>query len=465
MTGVGFLTEDPLVASDDWNVSYLDSPNNLSRHKVWNDSGVYWAFVFHDVCWHLLLGQVASSSHKHWTPPDIALQLFDYVYCLPWSRSNGIPTTHGFGDVSIRPRLSSASNMGFFLANPQARLHGDSYYALFGLPTYVPKYEPLGPEYRVDPSTDRFAHLPPEIITIIINFSHISDICNFRLASKTIANIAHRGRLPQSFWASRFAPDLELGFWFAGCPPTPGGDKTDWRNLYNRVRKGVQDILPLGHTRNRRHIWLSLRHATRCLLPMLDQRPLCRDGHTVDVAPPAHGYVEGQVAQGLERHCNQPDTDRGFRLIRRDQFVLFPKDAMARRVEMRVSFLVIHCTSYICGIRTMIYCGESPAREVSRTGIILLSTEVDLNMPQRHSLTEIQVTSALDGILGLNLRLEDEAGQEYSQVAGPTGNLPEGTDVTKLRPQKGCTTAGLIIGTDVSVFFVLWELSLHLHRL
>ncbi|KAI9880165.1 MAG: hypothetical protein M1830_004984 [Pleopsidium flavum] len=100
-----------------------------------------------------------------------------------------------------------------------------------------------------------FSQLPPEILDNILLHLQSKDLCNLRLASRTVATMP----LSQSFWASRFLPGFELATIFEVHSIEFRPQDRDWMSLYHRV-KALSTIPGLL---NRNRIW-------RILQPLVD---------------------------------------------------------------------------------------------------------------------------------------------------------------------------------------------------
>jgi hypothetical protein len=71
------------------------------------------------------------------------------------------------------------------------------------------------------------------------------------------------GRLPQKFWASRFSPEMDMGFVLAMDKNETGYADMDWRRLFDNCMSLLQQPGSLGDGfRNRQRIWICLQDIT-----------------------------------------------------------------------------------------------------------------------------------------------------------------------------------------------------------
>ncbi|RSL87389.1 hypothetical protein CEP52_015543 [Fusarium oligoseptatum] len=207
LTGIGYLSQDCLRASDNPDVFYADSPQDLKSYALcYSASTKSRTFIFHESCWQILLSQLGSLTDRPQEPRQIAVILFDLLFCLPRDRFHVSFPAHDFGgalEICSSPQ-GLPYRWQFLLADPNA------------LRTYLP-YDELDATPDLfqscsDDTQDLFSRFPLEVNQLIFDFLPSQDLCNLRLSSRKVAGIAKPTLLPQSFWASRFVTDKEMNF-------------------------------------------------------------------------------------------------------------------------------------------------------------------------------------------------------------------------------------------------------------
>ena len=92
-----------------------------------------------------------------------------------------------------------------------------------------------------------FMKLPQEILECILAYTPTDGVESFARASKGLKMIITPSRLGASFWASRFQPSFECGFFFEAQSL---GHGLEWKSLYFRMVKNFS-----SKWKNRRRIW------------------------------------------------------------------------------------------------------------------------------------------------------------------------------------------------------------------
>jgi hypothetical protein len=113
-----------------------------------------------------------------------------------------------------------------------------------------------------------FSRIPEELNFIILCLLGNDDFLNLRLSSRAIASISHPLQLPQAFWASRFAPGMEMDFMFKGYDSIP---THHWRNVYANFKLALRESEFRGNLQNRRRICRNLSHISHSLTLLVDQ--------------------------------------------------------------------------------------------------------------------------------------------------------------------------------------------------
>ncbi|KAI8723142.1 hypothetical protein NCS52_00169300 [Fusarium sp. LHS14.1] len=369
LTGIGYLSDDCLRASDDLHVSYADSPQDLKRYDL---------------------------------------------------RSAKYSKSRTFNEL-------------------------DSFADLF--------------QGCSDDARDCFSPFPLEVNQFIFNFLQSPDLCNLRLASRQIANIAKPAHLPQSFWESRFATDKEMNFFSLQQYLSKPARFDNWRLLYAQVQHTLRNKTLSGHFRNRRRVWQCVGHLTQCLVPLLEQTRSLRDGISLKTELASQGYSIGQMAQGVFRDDDSVTGGVGICLFGR-QSLFCAKGDEAKTIQISVSFLAFDCAEYVSGIRVLERSGANPATELSRAGLIMPFSEKSITITPKIELTGIQVASSTSGIVGLGFLLRDGNGLPAQRTAGIINNPPDGVGIATLRPRTGYKVSGFLISLDACKFVSLELLEL-----
>ena len=114
-------------------------------------------------------------------------------------------------------------------------------------------------------ATDPFRLLPLDIIYELITSMASTDVCNLRLASRTVATLCTDRTLPQAFWKSRFTPGFEMEFILAGSSLKTSKPNVNWGDLYKHLRAQSN----AGWLRNKRRIWECLERLCGALDPLM----------------------------------------------------------------------------------------------------------------------------------------------------------------------------------------------------
>ncbi|KAK6952163.1 hypothetical protein Daesc_006696 [Daldinia eschscholtzii] len=259
ITGVGWLDiEGDVISPLEYDSSYHDYEpeqdlhHDFATHQVGYPQPIpveYWCYVIHDACWELLRDRV-DRRHRV-SANNLARHLFALLFNTPINaESETLAPGHDYGHASqFHPRSRKLDNRYF------TRVNSTSYSFITGDITeeFVPDEESLEDEVKFlqacflpSPSVihreysepDPFLLLPRELIVLVLIHLPSRDICNLRLASRYAADLSSPKLLDQMFWSSRFDPDFEMGFVFAGPSNPRPGEPADWRTLYLKV---VQD--------------------------------------------------------------------------------------------------------------------------------------------------------------------------------------------------------------------------------
>lgn len=269
MTGLGYVHGFTLFAGEDSADTYQGATDDepLEKHVLLHSSREYWAFPFHDFCWQLLLLRLGCDAR----PEEVAVLLFGVLNGLPRVKSGAsIPEHRYHGAIDLR---WDRNGRGLLSADPKQ-----------DLPVGTGPGVPLAQNDQVHalerPFDEVFVHLPTEILHKILCHLPSRDVCNLRLSSRSIAAVSSEHGLPPSFWASRFAPDADMGFALAHVPV--GGAREwkmlSWRQLYLDCRRVLQTRSGFEGLQNRKRIWRCIVDIASTLQPILQSSTTAVDG-------------------------------------------------------------------------------------------------------------------------------------------------------------------------------------------
>ncbi|KAK0724397.1 hypothetical protein B0H67DRAFT_567835 [Lasiosphaeris hirsuta] len=306
------------------------------------------------------------------------------------------------------------------------------------------------------PSQDVFSILPAEMNIALLSFLSTADICNFRLASRTIAELSDPDELPPAFWASRFQHDHEMSFYTAGGPPPANLAPKKWRELYVKIKGELENTSFSGHLRSRRLIWDSIE-------PLFEYMTAPEPTYPTDLLPrDTAGAVGGAIVRA-ERMADQPDlylNALGGTHLLGTQVLRVPTDeerATYKSWAIGVSFRRVVRQDFICGLRLLFSLEDEDSsddrhfREVSRIGFCTPHCEKKIKVDSSDRLVGIKVASSVNGLLALRCVLQraDSEDQGPSEsYAGCFDTSFSGIGVATLYPRSGSTLSSIRVGLD-----------------
>jgi hypothetical protein len=242
-----------------------------------------------------------------------------------------------------------------------------------------------------------------------------------------------------------------LGFLRASLNLTSTNSPGYWEDLYYAVKAELRDRSGSGHLRNRYRIWRSLRHITRCLVPLLRQNPSLILSADLESHVAFLGYVLGPAVRGQERIDEEADgLGIGINTLGGSLLLLDWQHLKETTFEIKVSFIVFNGTKYVCGLRYMSQDWSPRVVEISRAGLIVPSSEITFKLSMGDCVSGIRLTATASGIIGMAL-LVRRGQAEAVLSAGLLQDLPQGAGLATLRPQQGRNMLGVAIGFDVRI--------------
>lgn len=390
---------------------------------------------------------------------DVARQLFNVLYCTPIDIFSVFTPGHDYGGAAlfqerVRDPLSSikeSETFSYLAADPRnARLLLDVSNRF--TEQYLPPLTLLG---RPHP-TDIFLSLPKEMLTLILTCLSSKDVCNLRLSSKVIAEISHPLRLPQSFWASRFCRESEMGYLFAGQIPPELGRSPDWRQIYLTGRNALQDTEEGPGLRNRRRIWRVLGHVSAALGHLLaNELHSIGEATTGIMGPLSGGALDGnehRLSRKISGELLRSDGPMGklqfgCRLLESKR-LYWPQMSSVGGLIIALSFVWLNSRSYLSGVRICHGQGSLIGLEIGRVGLIIPSAERRLKLDHFDRVNSLEVAANASGILGLRFNVQRHASR-HSWAAGNLDATVAGVGVGRLQCSSACRLVGLAIELDV----------------
>ena len=386
----------------------------------------FWTFPIHADCWELLTPRIRA--------PTCATVLSKALVSLNWDWSFPSPTQqHNINNYSL-PRLllspykapytkthhrhaslqqpstfsGLAGELGLpaFNTSPLSKL-GVNIPDRYPLPMSTPS--PTAPTKKQS-SSDIFLVLPPPVLQHVLSFTTTPDIPNLRLASKAMARAARVDALPQTFWASRFDSDFEMGF----AKPEDGDDdegvERDWRSLYFAVKKAVRAHGGNGTTvvaglKKRKYWWERLGQVVR----------FCERWEGMSLRGKQFAWVEQLDREEdvflvlKEVGCVSALMRQGDGTPRECETMCLPLDWCGGNVEAHgISIVDMAGQKYVSGLRLFLRGGSGP-RDL---GYIL---------PESESLVHFHPGEAL---FGFRVRVDDDAVRALKVISQtPLGRL------------------------------------------
>lgn len=427
-TGEGRVEEKRFVASDITTSSYLD----LETRDELRDQDLHNAYPFHNLCWVMLLTRLGRTVTSTEDAVVIASWLFRIFHCLPRAEGGGLLTEHRYhGVLRLRDIERYSVRVPFADATEEPPVFDDE--PAVGQPT-------SSALDRVS-SQDAFSKFPSNVLHTILSSLSTKDVCHSRLASRVIAVASGEDDLPQTFWASRFNTDREMGFVFAHQPVPTEPPVHDWHQLYRSCKRALRFGTYCRGLRTRRRIWLSILEFAVTLEELLDSEPAA-----VNVPPALPPGADTDIGQWIESLWRDDDDtisqqlSFGTRFSKR-QTLAFARTHASDTLLVEVYLLPFNCRTYISGFRISTLDGNKHAEPVQEVGFIT-SIKHSFELLPQDNVVAIDVIMSVVGIHGLRFFIE----RQGTPVVKPVGNvdIPDSyVAVTRLG------TEGVIVGVQV----------------
>ncbi|CAG9980904.1 unnamed protein product [Clonostachys byssicola] len=412
-------------------------------------------FVYHEACWQMLLTRLTYNTGSDPDHEDVAYWLFYTLASVPRWDGRLLPR-HGYHGVM--PILESNHLRGVL----------EAVIDYIPFPSISPESHPSQPTIDSGallstqdlpvPSYDPFRQLPSEIIWDIIVYLTYDDINNARLSSRHFAMHTSAARLPQKFLASRFSPEMGLGFVLAMDKNETGYADMDWRGLFDNCMSLLQQPGNLGDGfRNRRRIWICLQDIAATVEILLTSS----DFNTIIYNVPRlafDGYPLGQRVS-----C----ADLEYRDRADPQQIMKNKDPRTRALQLQLdsttivssieyTTIVFESVPYICGLRVSFPPeGLTLSEQHHEVGILLPSRTKSVPIEKDITLSDFSVCYSPDGIHGFSIFTRDANGRLDRLCIGQTDAVyPHSTNKTLPRSLGSGPILGLLLEFDVRLITI-----------
>ncbi|VUC36994.1 unnamed protein product [Clonostachys rosea] len=402
------------------------------------------AYAVHDFCWDLFKIRVRCNLPDESKEAKLAETLFWQLDSLPMAGFNYlVPENQYDGTINLRKQNPGLS---FLFSDPNQMLsltnnlvgNGDASCS-------------NSDSIKREPPTDVFARLPREITWKVLEELPSQDVSNLRLASSSVALASTSEFLPQAFWATRFAPNRELGFVFAHKTPQKSGAKKPWRLLYHEYTKALKNGEENQGIRNRWRMHRCVAGFALTAEQLLHQDTHCitdndeLQSYNANRNPCAPSRVSLSCPLLADTDHREPQLRRAVQPIARMQINLVAP-APAVSLHISVSFLHYNCKVYISGFRS--YCLDRSGQSFGprSIGTIIPSTEEHIEIPSTAEILAVEVIASDMGLHGLVFHL-DHCGEADSVAVGTTTCLDGSFGKAVLQGTRNL--AGMVIHFDV----------------
>ncbi|KAF2761048.1 hypothetical protein EJ05DRAFT_497614 [Pseudovirgaria hyperparasitica] len=448
VTGVGYL--DPhhdLIVHPDETTRYSDTSEGLETDPFHYRSGDYWVFPFHDACWSLLLSRTAKQGHDS---AQVARSLFQILYCTPWNRYYTAIGEHDYGGASKFQKTSGnpgylarvPPEWSFLTADPREHLPAD-YLESNLVETTIASM----PRLDKPNNTDVFCSLPDEVVVLILNGLTSMDVCSLRQSSDRVASISSFHELPQSFWASRFEEEHEMGFALACQASSELGGYIDWRRLYMAFKDSLRGPNEKQGIKNRRRIWHILSNISRPLNDLISNESVHQGGNVGSHRLSGRHTCSPVISAEVIPESHATDVLRiGSRKFG-SSWLQWPQSDSSGQIKIGVSFTWFNGRSYVSGLRIWPTCFSGGSVVPQKLGLIIpLTEEVVCFDPCLLDGLEIAIT--ISGIVGLRFLTNSISGVS-SHTTGDFGMTTPDVGVSRLFRHHESRIFAFEIGFDI----------------
>ncbi|KAI1211804.1 uncharacterized protein F4807DRAFT_376848 [Annulohypoxylon truncatum] len=479
VTGVGWLESDEcIIAPIAYECHYRDCgpqqqlDDYFTGHQISyyaEGTAGYWCYAVHNACWELLRDRI-DPDHD-FSPDKLAQHLFALLYNTPVNHANkALVPGHDYGHASDFHLRSGELYHNYF-----TRLKESDYFFITG--DVAEKFEPdddgledgalslyvgsahLGTHRGNYGESDALCLLPGELIMLVLACLPSKDVCKLRLISRYVADLSSPMLLDQKFWSSRFDPEFEMGFVFAGLSKPRPIEPANWRTLYFKAKAALRSEMFYG-LKNRRRIWHIFQHIYDALHVRLENEQwIDKDLPSITARPLPQGMVFAE-ARFESINPRIPHTmlplDLSCRLFGWRNFT-WPRSLDSVSKTLRVSTINLNGKTHISGFRLLTTGGLDNVDELPRVAFVNPRKEHEILMGPNSSIEQLDVAMATKGIIGLRFHirgLEDSC----TTSIGDMELTDPGSGIAKLVPSDGMRCIGFHLGLDackiISISFI-----------
>ncbi|KAK2794439.1 hypothetical protein FQN50_009909 [Emmonsiellopsis sp. PD_5] len=417
VSGVGFLSEQGhITACNDYDVSYTDLAPAYESYSPLYRSDSFWAFPIHDVCWHMIR---QSTSNLADNPNSvIARHLFYILFCTPCNDRHQFSPGHDFGGAAqfqgrIADSLHLRRSNPYYYINCDPSTLEDTTSALNAKGTMYLGTKRLEHPQNTHTDDSRFERLPVEIIHLIFELLSTSDVCNIRLVSRRLADVAMMEELPQSFWRSRFSPDREMGFASVFLSHHSTLRDTSWKDKYLSFQAALRIPNRFPSTRNRQRIWALARPLSGLIEAIIQNNQSQKTGPTSDdFSPSAMDHVPSHIQAGkvLQSEISLAPHDQLLQFGCRElsmQSIRWQTLTAFRSYRLGISVASFHRDKYISGLRIIPQDDQQPLALGLSIGLIDKTSESIIEVTSPDVLEGFDIAVKESGICGLRPRFRN----------------------------------------------------------
>ncbi|KAI1453037.1 hypothetical protein F4805DRAFT_444983 [Annulohypoxylon moriforme] len=469
VTGVGWLESDEcVIAPVAYECHYRDRDpqqqldDYFTGHQISyfrEGTAGYWCYVVHNACWELLRDRIDPD---HELSSDILAQhLFALLYNTPVNaRDEALISGHNYGHASDFRLRSGELYHGYF-----TRVKDSDYFFITG--DVGEKFEPDEDGFEDEllslyvssahlttlcgnySESDTLRLLPRELIMLVLAYLPSRDVCRLRLTSRYVADLSSPMSLDQKFWSSRFGPEFEMGFVFAGLSNQRPIEPADWRALYLKAKAAIRSEAFYG-LKNRRRIWHTFQHISDALYVRLENECWINNGppsDTVRSLPQGMVFAEASFEpDNLHIPISKLPLRLSCRLFEWQSFIL-PQSLDNVPKTLRVSTVYSNGKTYISGFRLRMIGGLGSVDGLPRAGFVNPRREYDVYIGPNGSIERLDVAMATKGILGLRFHVRGLQGS-HAVLIGDMELTDPGSGIAKLTPSECTRCIGFYLGLD-----------------
>ncbi|KAH7037521.1 uncharacterized protein B0I36DRAFT_67283 [Microdochium trichocladiopsis] len=496
ITGVGYLSNRKQVCasadpSDHWRITPSHTSHDdgdvsgipaqagfAPHHSLYNSSRSYWCFPIHDSCWHFLWDKVSSCNREDVPQEALARHLFAIFYNTPIHAYDQLMPGHDYGGAAGLRQITRrqgyyyqvrASQYPYLIGNPHEALQTDEHclweaVQAIAVPFNRPEVhlrdrvavagETGGAAAEVDGADDDpFTRLPYEVVVIVFTYLPSVDMCKLRLASRAAAHISSPQRLPQAFWRSRFDPEFEMGFVFAGASRQTTKAQMDWRDLYVKARATLSEFELFPGFKNRQRIWFSLHDIASVIRVRLRNKDCTSQVPYAEMTPPLlpdekHGSwvcADAALAPGPAHSLAQFELAANCRLMEMHKITWLP--SFQGQVRLKASFADYCGKTYISGLCLDGVASDGGSAHSERAGFVNTTRFQYIELDSSWEIWRVEIALCCTGLIGVRLHFRGHGStvvKSIGQIPPPAADI----GISDLPIPYNARISGLVVGLD-----------------